>query len=86
MDCKMALAIASAESGLRCDAVHINDNNTVDLGVFQLNSVHLKKGGNWTLANMGDCYKNVDLAYEMFKEQGWQPWVAYLNGSYLAKY
>lgn len=86
MDCKMALAIASAESGLRCNAVNINDNNTADLGVFQLNTVHLKKGGDWTLANMGDCYKNVDLAYEMWKEQGWNPWVAYLNGTYLAKY
>jgi hypothetical protein len=86
MDCKMALAIASAESGLKCNAININTNGTVDLGVFQLNSIHLQKEGDWTVANMGDCYKNVDLAYELWLEQGWTPWVAYLTGAYLSKY
>lgn len=86
MDCKIALAVAKAESGLNCNAVHINNNGTVDLSIFQLNTVHLKKGGDWTLANMGDCKKNVDLAYELWEAQKWEPWSAYLNGSYLAKY
>jgi hypothetical protein len=86
MDCKMALAVAKAESGLKCDALNINTNGTVDLGVFQLNTTHLKKGGDWNLANMGDCYKNVDLAHQLWTEQGWNPWVAYLSGSYLSKY
>jgi len=85
-DCKMAIAVAKAESGLKCDALNINTNNTVDMGIFQLNSTHLKKGGEWTLANMGDCYKNVDLAYELWKEQGFEPWVAFNSGAYLAKY
>jgi hypothetical protein len=86
MDCKMALAVASAESGLECNAININTNGTVDLGVFQLNSIHLQKGGDWNIGNMGDCYKNVDLAYELWLEQGWTPWVAYLSGAYLKKY
>ena len=86
MDCKIALAVAKAESGLNCNAININTNGTVDFSTFQLNSVHIKKGGEWTLANMADCYKNVDLAYELWTEQGWTPWVAYLNNSYLAKY
>jgi hypothetical protein len=86
MDCKIALAVAKAESGLNCDAYNINNNGSVDLSVFQLNSVHLKKGGEWTLENMANCYKNVDLAYELWREQGWEPWVAYKNNSYLAKY
>lgn len=85
-DCKMALAVAKAESGLNCDAVNTNTNGTADLSVFQLNTTHLKKGGEWTLANMGDCYKNVDLAYELWKEQGFSPWVAFNSGAYLAKY
>ena len=85
-DCKMALAVAKAESGLRCNALNINTNDTADLGLFQLNTTHLKKGGDWTLANMGDCYKNVDLAYELWKEQGFSPWVAFNTGAYLAKY
>jgi hypothetical protein len=86
MDCKMALAVAKAESGMNCNAVNINSNGTADLSIFQLNTTHLKKGGEWTLANMSDCYKNVDLAHQLWTEQGWNPWVAYLNGSYLAKY
>jgi len=85
-DCKMALAVAKAESGLNCDAVNVNTNGTADLSIFQLNTTHLKKGGEWTLANMSDCYKNVDLAYQLWTEQGWNPWVAYLSGSYLSKY
>ncbi len=85
MDCKMALAIAKAESGLKCDAIGINADSA-DIGVFQLNTAHLKRGGNWTLANMGDCYRNVDLAYELWKEQGFSPWVAFNTGAYLAKY
>ena len=72
MDCKTALAVAKAESNLNCNAFNVNTNGSVDFGIFQLNSVHLKKGGEWTLTNMSDCEKNVDLAY--------------LNGSYLAKY
>jgi len=86
MDCKTALAVAKAESGLNCNAFNVNSNGSVDFGIFQLNSVHLKKGGEWTLTNMSDCEKNVDLAYQMWTEQGFEPWVAYLSGSYLAKY
>lgn len=85
-DCKMALAIAKAESGIRCDAIGINKNGTADIGVFQLNTVHMNKGGDWTLANMADCYKNVDLAYELYEQQGYKPWVVYNNGWVLAKY
>jgi hypothetical protein len=81
--CATALAVAKAESGMRCDALGINTNKTADLGVYQINTVHLKKGGSWTLANMGDCYKNVDLAYELWQQQGWEPWVAFWSGSYL---
>lgn len=85
MDCKTALAVAKAESGMNCNAFNVNSNGSVDFSIFQLNSVHLKKGGEWTLENMANCYKNVDLAYEMWKEQGFQPWVAFTSGGYLAK-
>ena len=85
VECKTALAVAKAESGMRCDAYNANTNGSVDLSVFQLNTIHLAKGGEWTLANMADCRKNVDLAYEVWQAQGWNPWVAYRNGSWLAK-
>ncbi len=80
-DCKMALAVSRAENGtMQCDRFGINTNGTIDLGVFQINSVHMKKG--WKLVDLVDCQKNVDFAYEIFKAQGWSPWVAYNNGNY----
>ena len=86
VECRTALAIAEAESNLDCNAYNTNTDGSVDLSIFQLNSVHLKKGGEWTLENMSNCKKNVDLAYEMWLEQGWEPWSAFLNESYLTKF
>jgi len=85
VECRTALAIAEAESNLNCNAFHVNDNGSVDFSIFQLNSVHLKKGGEWTLENMANCKKNVDLAYELWTEQGFEPWVAFLSKAYLVK-
>lgn len=81
-DCKMALAVSQAENGTRqCDRFGVNTNKTIDVGVFQLNSVHLKKG--YTLADFMDCKKNTDIAFEIFQAQGWNPWVAWQNKNYL---
>lgn len=81
-DAVTALAVSKAENGTRqCDRYGINKNNTIDFGVFQINTVHLKKG--WKLSELIDCHKNVDYAYEIFKAQGFKPWVAYNNKSYL---
>lgn len=80
-DCRVALAVQHAENGtMQCDRFGINKNGTIDVGLFQINSVHLKKG--YTLSDLADCRKNVDIAFELFKAQGWTPWVAYNNGSY----
>lgn len=81
-DTPEALAVFRAESGLRCDAYNVNTNGTVDVGLAQINSVHF--GDNFTIADAVDCEKNLDKAYEIWKQQGWTPWVAYLNRSYLA--
>ena len=81
-DAKTALAIAKAESGFREEAIHINTNNTIDVGIFQINSVHFKKAG-CSLKELVDQYKNVDCAYSIYKEQGFTPWVAFINKSYL---
>jgi hypothetical protein len=85
VECRTALAIATAESNLNCNAFRVNSNGSVDLSIFQLNSVHLKKGGEWTLENMANCKKNVDLAYELWTEQGFEPWVTFLSKAYLVK-
>lgn len=79
--CKMALAISQAENGTRqCDRFGVNTNKTLDVGVFQINTVHLKKG--YTLNQLADCHTNIDIAYDIYKAQGWKPWVAYQNQSY----
>ena len=81
-DCKPALAVASAESGLVEDKYHYNSNGTIDIGIFQINEVHWNKLG-CSPAELFDAKKNVDCAYSIWKENGWNPWVVYKNGSYI---
>lgn len=79
--CKMALAVSQAENGTRqCDRFGVNTDKSIDVGVFQINSVHIKKG--WKLADLVDCHKNVDYAYQIYQASGWSPWVAFQNSSY----
>lgn len=80
-DCPMALAISQAENGTRqCDRFGINTNNTIDVGIFQINSVHITK--DWTLKDLTDCHKNIDYAKQIFDQSGWIAWSTYNNGSY----
>lgn len=69
-----------------CSRTHTNKNGSIDVGIFQINSIHqqnLAKLG-LTMDDMKDCYKNIDYAYKMWKDQGgFQAWSAYTNGSYL---
>lgn len=83
-DCKIALAVAKAESGMREDAININTNNTIDVGIFQINSVHFKQAG-CSLKDITDAYKNVDCAYSIFKSSGWNAWVAFTKGYFVDK-
>ncbi len=74
-DCQNAIKVSWLENGTRaCDRLNVNSNKTVDIGIFQLNSIHLKKG--YTLKDFTDCDKNIQIAYTIFKQQGWTPWVA----------
>ncbi|MCB1712928.1 MAG: transglycosylase SLT domain-containing protein, partial [Candidatus Riesia sp.] len=75
-DCKTAIAVARAESGIREDAININTNDTIDVGIFQINTVHFGKDG-CALKDLVDQYKNVDCAYQIWEAQGWTPWVAF---------
>lgn len=82
----VAVAIAKAESGLRADAVNPNNSNgTIDIGCWQVNSIHLKKG-SITIDELLDCKKATDWVYDnLYKYQGFAPWVAFNSGAYLAK-
>lgn len=66
-DCRTAVAVAMAESGLNCGSV----SRTNDHGLFQLHGQKIY-----------DCRENIDRAYEMWKRRGWQPWSAFKNGKY----
>ena len=81
-DCRIALAVSKAENGTRQpDRFNVNTNGTIDIGIFQINSVHFKREG-CSLAEIVDAYKNVDCAYQIWQEQGWNPWVAFNNGNF----
>lgn len=66
-DCKIALAVAYAESGLNPDA----KSPTNDHGIFQLNGKKIY-----------DIDENIEEAYRMYQNRNWQPWSAYNNGAY----
>lgn len=77
---KIAIAIAKSESGLKEDAIHIN-SNSVDIGIFQINSIHFKKEF-CQLKDIVTMKGNIDCAYEIYKTSGWNPWVAFKNGNF----
>ena len=77
---KIAIALARAESGLREEAIGFNVGS-VDIGVFQINSVHFKKEG-CSLKEVSTMKGNIDCAYKIYQASGWNPWVAFKNGNF----
>jgi hypothetical protein len=80
------LAITSCESGNGKGSVnqydkkgnvltHFNDNKTFDLGVGQINSVHLEEAARMGL-NLNDPYDNIDFTLWLYVQQGTNPWKA----------
>lgn len=81
-DYDKALAVAKAESNLNPDAYNPEWHKGCQgsIGVFQIACLH---DDNEKLYN---AEYNIQRAYEIWKEQGWQPWGAYTNKSYLTYY
>lgn len=77
-DAKMALAISQAENGTRkCDRIHVNKDQSKDIGIFQINEKwHGHKG------NLLECTENILIAYQIFKSSGWSAWTVYKTNSY----
>lgn len=75
-DCKMAIAIAKAESKLNCSAV----SSTDDHGLFQINAVHMAKFKD---RSPYDCEANIEVAKEIYQSSGWYPWSVFTSGGYL---
>ena len=80
--CRTALAIQRAENPRgACEIYHYNSDGTLDWGYFQINTVHLKRVG-LNLRDLLDCSANIDFAYQLYRERGFQPWSTYNNGAY----
>lgn len=93
-DAKMAIAVMYAESGGNASAFNANDNGSVDIGLFQINSVNWKIDG-CSLQEIVVAEKNVDCAYTIWdradgevgnNKGNFRAWSSVTNGSYLAKY
>jgi hypothetical protein len=66
-----ALAVFKCESGLKGDAINkANTNGSIDYGFSQINSIH-GIPSKWLL----NWRTNITIAYQMWSEQGWRPWV-----------
>lgn len=80
--CRIALAIQRAENPRGdCEIYHYNTDGTLDWGYFQINTVHLKRIGV-NLRGLLDCRSNIDFAYQLYTEQGFEPWTTYRSGAY----
>lgn len=71
------IAIAKAESGLNTKAVNVNRNESIDIGLFQINSVH-----GYDELSLFDAEKNIKAARKIYDQQGLRAWAAFKNGSY----
>ena len=69
-----ANAIITCESRWNLNAFNINSNGTIDLGLYQFNSLHLKSG-LIDLKCLGDFKCQTKKAIEMWQKKGWTPWV-----------
>lgn len=80
-DSRLMIAVCTAESHLSEKAIHQNSDGSTDYGVCQINSVHKGRVGGYA-ERLLDAKTNIEVAYQIFKEQGANPWVQYQNGSY----
>jgi|SRR5580658_852475 hypothetical protein len=80
--CRIALAIQRAENPRgACEIYHYNSDGTLDWGYFQVNTVHLKRAGV-NLRDLLDCRANIDFAYKLYSERGFEPWSTFNSGAY----
>lgn|SRR3990167_7850406 len=80
-EAKMAISIAKAENSRHiCDLEVLEPNGTKSYGIFQINSVHLKKG--YTVSQLKDCDQNILIAKSIYDKSGWSLWSSYKNQAY----
>lgn len=75
---EVMIAIAKAESNLDPKAININTNKSIDIGLFQINSVHDKEQ-----LKLFDVDTNIEVAREIYEKQGLQAWASFNNKSFM---
>jgi hypothetical protein len=79
----LAVAVALAESGGNEGATNTNTNGSVDVGIWQINSVHRRTHPNWTPQWLKVPENNAQAMAEISGGgSNWTPWSAYNNGRY----
>jgi hypothetical protein len=63
--------IISCESKFNVNAINVNKNSTVDVGIFQINSIHK----DIALQDKIDYKKATAWAIKKIKKEGWGSWV-----------
>lgn len=78
-DAQVMVCIAKYESGLRIDAINkdLNDNNSIDYGLFQINDRFWMQTCNTTPAELLTAHGNIRCAKKVFERQGFNAWIAY---------
>jgi len=74
-----ALKVTWGESAWISNNVGRNKNKTADIGLFQINEIHLpriKETFGYTREDLLDPIKNAKVAAWLYNEQGWTLWVA----------
>lgn len=73
-----AINVMFQESSGNPSAININSNGSKDYGLYQINDIHaprIKKTFGYSMEDLLDPVKNLEVASWLFKEQGWTPWV-----------
>jgi len=79
----LATAVALAESGGSETETNRNDDGSIDVGIWQINSVHRERHPEWTTAWLKVPSNNASaMAVVSGNGSNWQPWTAYKNGRY----
>ncbi len=75
-DIPIMYCIAKWESSLNPKALNFNSNNTVDVGLFQINSSWFHKC-HVSFADLYDEERNAECAFMVYKSQGFFGWTSF---------
>jgi hypothetical protein len=77
-DLNIAVAVCLAESGGNPNAKHTNTNGSVDIGLWQVNSIH-----GFDPNAMLHTLDNGKAAHQIWVASGWKAWTTFNTGAYL---